>query len=135
MKMRLFLFTLCLPIQLLTAQEPIPFQKLMDEGVHQYELQQYEIAADYYKQALKLNDKAQVVHYELAYTYYTMGKMSKSYKHAKKAIKIGGEYTADAYVLKGNIQNIKGRFYDAMRTFKKGLRAYPEYFLLHYKNL
>ncbi|MCH2085292.1 MAG: hypothetical protein MK226_23100 [Saprospiraceae bacterium] len=132
MKMRLFLFTLCLPIQLLTAQEPIPFQKLMDEGVHQYELQQYEIAADYYKQALKLNDKAQVVHYELAYTYYTMGKMSKSYKHAKKAIKIGGEYTADAYVLKGNIQNIKGRFYDAMRTFKKGLRAYPEYFLLHY---
>jgi tetratricopeptide (TPR) repeat protein len=132
MKMRLLLLTLCLPIQLLLAQEKTPFQELMDEGIHQYELNQYDVAIEYYEKALEIDKKSQAAHYELSYTYYTMGKMSKSYKHAKKAIKIGGEYTADAYVLKGNVQNIKGRFYDAMRTFKKGLRAYPDYFLLHY---
>lgn len=127
----LLLFAFILPC-IAIAQNEEKINAILKEGIALHDAGKYDEAIKTYEKGLELEPNAQILYYEIAYANYAKGNHKAAIKKAKKAIKLGGKNTANAYILLGNTQDIMGKPKKAVKTFKKAIKEYPDSYLLQY---
>lgn len=133
-KMALFIFCITAGMMPPTkAQTPSDsLITLVRKGVAYQDAKDYESALKMYNQALKLDKKSALVHYEMAYTYFSMKNYKQAIKHIEKSIKGDTIYQKHSYVLYGSSLDNLGRKKEAIKVFKEGISKYPDNYLLYY---
>ena len=126
----LLLFTWNLTAQPGTTEEQIV--SLIRDGVELHDAGDYEGALIRYEQALELNPKSSMAMYEIGYTYMAMGENKKAQKWMKKAIKVDGPFTNQAYGVLGSLQDDAGKPKKALKTFQEAIERFPDDYLLYY---
>lgn len=108
-------------------------QVLFEEGLELHDAGEYEAALAKYEEALEQAPGNPTILYEMALTHQTMGNCAKSTEICKGLVKLKGYDDAkNAYVLIGNCQDAQGNPKAAVKTYKKGLKKSPDYYLLHF---
>lgn len=107
-------------------------QKYIDRGIELYDKGEYGAAIEQYEKALKIDSKSSLANYEMASTYFAMEKYDKAIEHVDVVIGQNKDYVDQAYILKGSAQDLLGKSKDAVKTYKKGLKSFPQSHLMHY---
>jgi tetratricopeptide (TPR) repeat protein len=127
----LLLFAFILPC-IAIAQNEEKINAILKEGIALHDAGKYDEAIKTYERGLALEPNAQVLYYEIAYANYAKGDHKEAIKQAKKALKLEGKNSANAYILLGNTQDLMGKPKKAIKTFKKAIKKHPENHLLQY---
>lgn len=107
-------------------------QNLVDQGVHLHDKGDYKGAIEKYKKALEINSKSDLANYEISSSYFALEQYEKAIKHSNKVISEKSNYVDQAYILKGSALDMMGKTKEAIKTYKKGIKAFPENHLLYY---
>ena len=83
-------------------------------------------AIKYLKQAIKINPKKPLFHYNIALTYSQINKDTKAESHYKKSLKLDDK-NVEAWVNYGNILKKQNKFNDSIVCFKRALLVKPNY--------
>lgn len=135
MQIKTILITIlsCLLLTTLGAQNAV--ERLIKEGIFLYDNGQYEEATKKYKEALNIDAGNLYALYELAYTYEAQEK----YDAAISTLKIGlkqkkapSKIRSNCYVAYGNCLDKSNNYKKAIKIYKKGLKEFPDYYLLHF---
>ncbi|MGC4102145.1 tetratricopeptide repeat protein [Ferruginibacter sp.] len=113
------------------AQTP-EVQDLVAKGVKLHDSGDFNGAIELYKQALAIDEKSPLVNYELSSSYFSLKNYEKAIEYADHVIDYGKDYVKDAYILKGSAEDLAGRSEDAVQTYKKAIKKFPDSYLLHY---
>ena len=128
----LFLPTLLALLLAAPAVSQTPLVDLVKQGIELHDAGQYEQALAKYKQALKLDTKSPLVHYELGYTYFAMGNYKLAVKHADKAMKNPQNLGAQIYLLKANALDESGQSKKAVAEYREAIKRFPEENMLYF---
>lgn len=109
-----------------------PIEILIENGVQFHDKGDYKAAIDQYKMALKLDKKSSLANYEIASSYFSLKEYEKAIEHANVIIANKKQYVDNAYILKGSALDLSGKPQDAIKTYEKGIKAYPNNCLLQY---
>lgn len=110
----------------------VQVDELVDKGVALYDKGEYTAAIEQYKKALAINNKSPLANYEMASAYFALKEYEKAMEHADLLININMDYMNQAYLLKGTLLDVQGKPKDAIKIYKKGLKDFPEDYLLNY---
>ena len=132
MKVSLIFFGCILSFQVLAQSQDSLISDILDNGAKNYEEGRYDLALIEYHRVLDIDSKHALANYELATCYYAIDNDKKAIKHAAVAARDESEIGIEATILKGGIIDQQGKSKKAMRTFKKGLRSFGDYYLLWY---
>ncbi|MEL7340368.1 MAG: tetratricopeptide repeat protein, partial [Bacteroidota bacterium] len=89
-------------------------------------------AIERYKAAIKLDPNSAAAYYEMAYSYALMKEPKKAIKSANKVLKIGGDLSNQAYMLKANLLDDMGKTGKAFKTYEMALAENPDDYLMHF---
>lgn len=92
----------------------------------------YEEALAAYSRALKLSPNDPDANYEMAHTYMAMKRYPEVIEHANKVIASKSSTGNQAYELKGTAFDMLGNSKEAVKTYRTGIKKYPEYHLLRF---
>jgi hypothetical protein len=126
----LFVVILISCCQLVFAQSSV--DSLTQAGIGLHDKGQYADAVSLYAKALEIEPNSATVHYEMAMTCMYAKEYEKAVIHAQKVIDLGDKVAAGAYDIKGNSLDYLGKTDEAIKTFEKGIRQFPDYHLLYY---
>lgn len=104
----------------------------INKGIALHDSGQYTEAIKEYKEALKISPDSPWANYEMASSYFANGDYSNAIKCADAVIKIKAEFVDQAYILKGSAQDTQKKTADAIKTYKTGIKSYPDSYLLHF---
>ncbi len=107
-------------------------QNLVNQGVTLYEKGDYKGAIEQYQKALELDNKSPLANYEMASAYFAMAEYEKAITHSDRVIDAKSDFMDLAYVLKGSALDQLNKSEDAIKVYKKGIKAFPRNYLLHY---
>jgi len=107
-------------------------QEFIDEGIELHDKGEFEAAVKQYKKALKISPDDPLANYEIGSTYYAMGETNKAVKHADAVINAKAEFMEPAYILKGSALDSEKNTKEAIKTYKKGIKSFPNSHLLHF---
>lgn len=131
--MRLCSFLLLLFVSSTTitlAQTDI--NQIVKEGNDLHDAGKFKEAISKYEMALKIDPKNTTVNYEMSNTYIAMQEYKKAIKYADKIIDLKSTHLADAYMLKGTAYDMIGKTKKSLETYKKGIEASPDSYLLYF---
>ncbi|MBR9923162.1 MAG: tetratricopeptide repeat protein [Bacteroidetes bacterium] len=136
MKNILFL-ALCLITVLpcnLSGQPPFDDEvtALVKQGIVLHDAGEYDKAMILYRKALEIDEDSEVAMYEMGFTRFIMGDFKKAEKWMKQVIKLDGAFANQAWQILGSAQDDRGKSKKAIRTFSKGIEAFPDDHLLYY---
>jgi len=107
--------------------------ELVQQGIEAHDAGEYAKALEWYNRALEQDPTNGNVLYEIGYTQYSMGEKNEALKSMEEAIRqLGPGENGHAFVVKGSIEDELGESKEALKTYKKGLKANPDFYLLHY---
>jgi Tfp pilus assembly protein PilF len=104
----------------------------VSKGIELHDKGDYKGAIEQYKKALKIDKKSPLANYEIASSYFALEEYGKSVDHADAVIDAGTDYVDQAYILKGSALDLMGKSKDAIKTYRKGIKDFPENHLLYY---
>lgn len=108
---------------------------LVEEGIQLHDEGNYQGAISKYNAAIAIDKKNPYAYYELSLTYYTIEMYSKALKYVNKATKYAGDdndLKVSCYLLKAAIYEDDKQAAKAIKTYKKAIKKYPNYYLLRY---
>lgn len=106
------------------------FETIMQRGLDLHNQGKYELSLIEYNKALKMAPKSAWVNYEMAMSYYYMGKKEKALGHAKTGVKEKSENGVQCVVLLGTIYDELGKSKKSIKAYKKGVKDYGDYYLI-----
>lgn len=106
--------------------------QIISQGIKYHDEGKYELAIEKYKSALKINKKSTLAHYEIAYTYFVLQQYDNAIKHSNIVIKQKTDHLEPAFIVLGNSYDLSGNAKQAIKTYEKGLKKFPESYLLNY---
>lgn len=115
---------------LLSAQNKV--DALVKAGIRLHDAAKYDDAIASYQEALKIDPTSAFATYELAFSYFMSKRYAEAIEAGKKVIGWKGNYVLEAYNVVGNSQDLSGKPKEAIKTYKKGMKAFPENHLLAY---
>lgn len=115
----------------LSAQKS-EFLEVIEQGIEYHDAGDYSKALKEYKKALKISPDSHLVQYEMGNTYFAMSDYKNAIKYADLVIDNNSDYLDQAYILKGNALDSQGKSKDAIKTYKKGIKAFDDNHLLHF---
>ncbi len=121
--------SLCLSISLY-AQDDI--QTLVDAGIELHEEGKYQEAIETYKKALKIDKNSWFANYEIAFSYFALKEFEKAIKHCEISIKSDKNNAYYSYIVLGSSYDMIDKPKKAIRAYEKGIRKFPDVFLLYY---
>ncbi len=108
------------------------FETIMQRGLSDYESGKYENALSWFKQAFKLNRESTKACYYLSLAHLALENYPDAATYSSKAIKKGGEYSEDAYLVNAGSWDNLGRHEKATRIYKQALKNWPASYLIRY---
>lgn len=130
-KIFLLVLTLTLCLNFSFTQSASDF---ISYGIMLHDAGDYKGAIKQYKKALKVDKNSPSANYEMAITYYHMGKAKTAIKQTDKVINYSPQpkVAEQAYDLKGTCLDEMGKPYEAIAVYKEGIKYHPDYYLLHF---
>ena len=132
MKGSLFILGCFLSLQIHSQNQDSLIATILVDGARNYEEGRYDLALMEYNRALAIDRKHALANYEIAMCYYSVGNDKSALSHANVASKDQSEVGIEATILVGGIIDHQGKSKKAMKTFKKGIDRFGDYFLLWY---
>ncbi len=106
---------------------------LVEKGVALHDAGKYKEAIEVYKQALLLDPKSALVHYELAYSYHADKNYTQALTHSTSAMEYdNGKINLQAAIVKGSILDDMGKTQQSVDFYKKLIKQYPQEYLVYY---
>lgn len=105
---------------------------LVDRGISLYDKGDYKGAIEQYQKALAIDSKSAIANYEISNTYFTMGEYKNALIYCERVLSEKSDFKVQAYILKGSALDLLDITTDAIKTYKKGIKEFPENYLLHY---
>ncbi|HEY7544400.1 MAG TPA: tetratricopeptide repeat protein [Blastocatellia bacterium] len=115
------------PVQTMEKHEP-----LIRQGIALHDRGDYDGAIRSYEEVLKENPDDMVALYEMAYSYSEKKDHKKSIELAYRGAQYKSKLLFGFYVLIGNNLDNMGQPENAIKTYKSGIRMFPEESLLHF---
>jgi len=125
------LFVLLICINAVFAQNK-DFKTIVSKGQASYELEDYEQALSFFKQAYRINKHSDEVIYYMALSYLALNQNEEAVAFSGKLMEKENEYCLDAYLVSGSAWQKLGREKRSIRMYKEGLKLFPASYLLHY---
>jgi tetratricopeptide (TPR) repeat protein len=104
----------------------------IDKGTALHDKQKYFEALELYRQALDIDSTSPRANYEMANTYVALEKYERAIYFADKVIAKNTLFVDHAYTIKGTALDLLGKYEDALDVYNKGVKKYPENYLLNY---
>lgn len=105
---------------------------LVNQGISLYDNGDYKGAIEQYLKALAIDNKSTLASYEISTAYFALGDYKNVLVFCDKVLTTKSDFRDQAYVLKGSAQDLLDNTDDAIKTYKKGIKEFPEKYLLHY---
>ncbi len=105
---------------------------LVQEGIALHDAGRYAEAIATYEKGLKVAPNDPLLHYEIAYSHYAAQDHAAAIVHANKVLKQKDQYLKEAYLIKGSALDNQGKTKAALKTYAKGIKAFPDSYLLPY---
>ena len=106
--------------------------QLVEEGIRYHDAGEYESAVKRYQQALTLDERSSLAHYEIAMTYLYSQQYKEALHHADQVIVLNDQYLPPAYMVKGNCLDAMGKSKKAIKVYQKGIKEVGGHYLLYY---
>ena len=124
-------------IALITFGSSIAFaqntvEKHVRKGIEYHDNGEFAKAIESYKEALKIEPKSTLVHYEMALSYFSLKYYKNAITHCDAVIKKKGEHLIAAYLVKGSSLDMIGKTEESIKLFKKGIKKEGEHYLFYY---
>ena len=127
------LIALSLACPATSAQEKEDVVKSMIEvGIQRHDANDFQGAVEKYKQALKLAPDDPLANYEIALSYFSLQDYENSYRHAQKVLKLDKNFQKDAYNIGGSALDAMGKPKEAVKLYRKAIKAFPDDYLLRF---
>ena len=126
-RLAILFFVLCPMV--IRAQDSL-LNSIMTRGMVLYDEERYELALIEYKKALEIKPKDGFINHEVAMAYYQLGNNQEALNYAKKAGKEESESGVQAVMLIGTIHDNQGNTKKAIKTYKKSIKRFGDYYLL-----
>lgn len=110
----------------------VSIDSLLKAGVASHDRGDFDEAIEAYKKALKIEAQSALVHYELAYSYFSKQEFKKAVKHCNIVLKQDSEYALYAYVVKGSCLDLMGKTKASIQLFNEAIKKTKGHFLLYY---
>lgn len=107
-------------------------QNFVNKGVELYDNGDYNGAVEQYKKALEIDKKSSLANYEISMTYLALKDYEKAIEHSDNIISAKSDYMEQAYILKGSALDLMGKPKEAINTYNKGIKKFPNNHLLYY---
>lgn len=107
-------------------------RSLIKEGIAFHDFGNYEGAIEKYNQALKIDSNSSRAHCEMALSQMHNKNYERAVFHSDKVITLGKKHLLQAYIAKGSAQDNLNRPTKAIATLKKGIKRFPDSYLLQY---
>lgn len=107
-------------------------QNYVDQGVKLYDHGDYFGAIEQYKKALQIDKNSPLANYEISSTYFALKEYEKAIEHCDRIISAKSNYVDQAYVLKGSALDLSGKSKEAVKTYVKAIKEFPNNHLLYY---
>lgn len=128
----LSLLSLFLAVSLTLNAQNDSLKSIMNRGVAYADNQQYDLSLLEYQKAFNIEPKNAWVNYEMALSHYYMENKTRSEKFALVAAKEKSEIGLQAIILLGAIYDERGEHKKSIKTYKKGIKNFGDYYLLWY---
>jgi tetratricopeptide (TPR) repeat protein len=107
-------------------------QSFVNQGVKLFDNGDYKGAMKQYKKALKIDNKSALANYEISSTYFALKEYEKAIKHSDNVISNKLNYVDQSYILKGSALDLLGKSKEAIKTYEKAIKEFPNNHLLYY---
>lgn len=107
-------------------------QTLIDQGIQLYDKGDYTGAINVYKQALKIDQNSAMANYEIASTYVALKNYELAIEHCEAVIAANDKYIDHAYMVKGTALDMMGKSTEAITTYERALKEFPNNHLIQY---
>lgn len=115
----------------LFAQED-ELKKIISEGIELHDQGKYSDAIAKYRAALEIDGKSALANYELAFSSFLNEQYDSAIKYSRIAIDVNTSNQHESYIVLGSSLDLVGKTSEAIKTYEKGLKKYPNSNLLHY---
>ena len=102
------------------------------KGVELHDKGDYKGAIDQYEKALKIDKQSPLANYEISSTYFALNNYKKAIDYSEVVISQNTKFVDQAYIMKGSALDLLGKPKEAVNTYKKGIKDYPQSHLLYY---
>lgn len=110
------------------------FATLLHQGIGLHDKGEYPAAVKVYERALKLKPESMQLYYEMAFSYMSMKKYQRAVDCCEKALasKDSLQNVALVYALMGSAYDNWGKPEEAILTYDKGIKKFPDDYLLYF---
>lgn len=112
-----------------TQDDPLTYAQ---EGIKLHEAGEYVKAISVYKKGLEKYPASTVLHYEMAYSYYMLGKYNKVIELADFIITKNEDTLLEAFSIKSSAQDAMGQLDASIKTFDTAIANFPNNYLLRF---
>ena len=131
-KRLLFIFIVAFSSSLFSQTNEEKINQIVQDGIFLHDKKEYDKAITKYEEALDIDSKSTLVHYELALTYSEKKDYKRAVSHANKVIKQKTEHLVEAYMVKGNVLDQQGKTKASIKLFNKAIKETKGHYLLNY---
>jgi len=129
---KLLLVAFAFSITYITQAQTTDIDNYVKEGIKLYDNGDYKGAIEQYKKALAIDSNSTAANYEMSSALFALKEYDKAIDYSDKVIRMHSTNERLAYILKGSALDILSRPDDAIKTYKEGLVAYPDSYLLYF---
>lgn len=116
-----------------TLHAQIGTNELITAGIELHEAGKYDEAIEKYKEALKIDKKSNVANYEIGYALFAKKEYEEAITYLNKVLKSKDKNSKkESYILKGSALDVLGKPEEAIKCYNKGIKNFPEEFLLYF---
>lgn len=133
--MRQLIIGLCmLLVALVSISAQNDFATLLHQGIGLHDKGEYTAAIKVYERAVKLKPESMQLYYEMAFSYMSMKKYQRTIECCEKALasKDSLQNVALVYALMGSAYDNWGKPEQAIQTYDKGIKEFPDDYLLYF---
>lgn len=109
-------------------------EQFIEEGNKRFEQARYSVALSFYQQAETENADHPLVLHHLARTFFVLQNYNEAAYYSEELLKnhSANPIVKKAYVILGNSLEEQGNPKRALDTYRRGLKQFPDYFMLHF---
>ena len=102
------------------------------EGIEHHDSGNFDKAIESYKQALALDSKSALIHYEISLSYFSKRDYKEAINYADFVLKQKDKYMLQAYLTKGSALDMLGKTKKSIKLFEKAIKKEEKHYLLYF---
>ena len=121
------LLVLCLNLPVIAQENNI--NELIEKGIAFHDAGEYQKAIAEYEKALEIDPESSLLHYEIAFSYFSMEEYKEAEKYSRKAIELDDKNLLPSYVTLANSLDMQGKPKKAMKVYEEAMKEFDHYLL------